>query len=61
MGASGGAKCKVCKCENCECKKGMGASGGNKSKRAEIVKQVMKDKNLSMIGASKYVKEHNLY
>jgi len=60
-GKSGGAKCKVCKCEKCECKKGMGASGGNKPKRADIVKQIMKEKNLSMIGASKYVKEHNLY
>lgn len=61
MGKSGGAKCKVCNCKVCKCKMGMGASGGNKPKRAEIVKQVMKDKNLSMIQASKYVKEHNLY
>jgi hypothetical protein len=31
------------------------------NKRAEIVKKVMKDKGLSMIEASKYVKEHKLY
>lgn len=60
MGMSGGAKCKVCNAKVCKCKMGMGMSGG-KSKRAEIVKQVMKDKNLSMIQASSYVKEHNLY
>ena len=41
-------------------KKGEGVSGG-KAKRAEIVKKVMKDKGLSMIDASKFVKEHNLY
>jgi hypothetical protein len=40
---------------------GMGASGGNKPKRVDIVKQIMKEKNLSMIQASKYVKENNLY
>jgi hypothetical protein len=32
-----------------------------KNKRAEIVKKIMKEKSLSMIDASKYVKEHNLY
>lgn len=31
------------------------------NKRAEIVKKVMKEKNMSMIEASKYVKENNLY
>jgi len=31
------------------------------NKRAEIVKRVMQEKNLSMIEASKYVKAHNLY
>ena len=31
------------------------------SKRAEIVKKVMKEKGLSMIEASKYVKQHKLY
>lgn len=31
------------------------------NKRAEIVRQVMKDKGLKLIEASKYVKEHNLY
>jgi hypothetical protein len=33
--------------------------GGNK--RSEIVKEIMSDKKLSMIEASKYVKLHNLY
>ena len=37
-----------------------GKSDG-RAKRAEIVKQVMKDKGLKMIEASKYVKAHNLY
>ena len=32
-----------------------------RAKRAEIVKQVMKEKGLKMIEASKYVKAHNLY
>ena len=38
-------------------------SGGAKkiNKRAEIVKKVMKEKNMSMIEASKYVKANNLY
>ena len=35
--------------------------GGSRSVRAEIVKKIMKEKGLSMINASKYVKEHNLY
>jgi hypothetical protein len=30
-------------------------------KRAEIVKKIMKEKNMKMIEASKYVKENNLY
>jgi hypothetical protein len=34
---------------------------GKGKTRAEIVKEVMKDKNLSLIEASKYVKEHGLY
>jgi hypothetical protein len=38
-----------------------GAPKGGRSKRAEIVKKVMKEKGLSMIAASKHVKEHNLY
>lgn len=59
-GKSGGVKCKVCNCDVCKCKMGKGMSGG-KSKRAEIVKKIMNDKNISMIEASKYVKEHNLY
>jgi hypothetical protein len=46
-------------------KKGKGKSPRGKSdgraKRAEIVKQVMKEKGLKMIEASKYVKAHNLY
>ena len=33
----------------------------NISKRAEIVKQVMKEQGLGMIQASQYVKAHNLY
>jgi len=37
-----------------------GKSDG-RAKRAEIVKQVMKEKGLKMIEASKYVKAHNLY
>ncbi len=36
-------------------------SGGKKGNRMEIVKKVMKDKGLSMIEASKYVKANNLY
>lgn len=31
------------------------------NKRAEIVRKVMKEQNLSMINASKYVKANNLY
>jgi hypothetical protein len=38
-----------------------GAGKGGRSKRAEIVKKIMKEKGLSMIEASKYVKQHNLY
>ena len=34
---------------------------GSGKTRAEIVKEVMKEKNLSLIEASKYVKEHGLY
>jgi hypothetical protein len=36
-------------------------SAPGKSKRADIVKKVMKEKGLSMIEASKYVKANNLY
>lgn len=39
----------------------MAGQGKPKNKRAEIVKKIMKEKGLSMINASKYVKEHNLY
>jgi hypothetical protein len=39
----------------------MSGGKGGKSKRAEIVKKVMKEKGLKLIEASKYVKEHNLY
>jgi len=35
--------------------------GSKKNARAEVVRKVMKEKGLSMIQASKYVKEHNLY
>ena len=39
-----------------------GMSGGKgRSKRNEIVRDVMKKHNLSLPAASKYVKEHNLY
>jgi hypothetical protein len=37
-----------------------GANDGRR-KRAEVVKKVMREKGLSMIDASKYVKAHNLY
>jgi hypothetical protein len=36
-------------------------SGGGRSKRAEIVRKIMKEKGMKMIEASKYVKAHNLY
>lgn len=36
-------------------------AGDGRMKRAEIVKRVMKEKGLSMIDASKYVKEHSMY
>jgi hypothetical protein len=39
---------------------GGGMSGGVK-KRAELVKKIMAEKGLSMINASKYVKEKGLY
>lgn len=39
----------------------MSGMGKGKSKRAEIVKKIMKEKNMSMIEASKYVKANNLY
>lgn len=35
--------------------------GAKKNARAEVVSKIMKEKGLSMIQASKYVKEHNLY
>jgi hypothetical protein len=35
--------------------------GQGRNKRAEIVKQVMREKGLKMIEASKYVKAHGLY
>ena len=35
--------------------------GDGRRKRADIVRKVMADKGCSMIEASKYVKEHNLY
>ena len=39
---------------------GLGHEDGHK-KRSEIVKEVMNEKKLSLIEASKYVKEHGLY
>jgi hypothetical protein len=44
--------------------RGVSASGnarGSGNARADIVRKVMKDKGLSMIKASSYVKEHDLY
>jgi hypothetical protein len=41
--------------------RGQHANGRPVNKRAEVVKKVMKDKGLSMIEASKYVKAHSLY
>jgi hypothetical protein len=35
--------------------------GARTNKRAEVVRQVMKEKGMKMIEASKYVKEHGLY
>ena len=40
---------------------GSGASGGGRTKRNTIVRDVMKKTGLSLPAASKYVKEHNLY
>ena len=40
---------------------GSGVSGGGRSKRNTIVKEVMQKHGLSLPAASKYVKEHNLY
>ena len=37
-----------------------GGADGRK-RRAELVKKIMKEKNLKLVEASKYVKEHNLY
>jgi hypothetical protein len=39
----------------------MAGQGKKKGNRADIVKQVMKDKKMSMIEASSYVKKNNLY
>jgi hypothetical protein len=38
-----------------------GAKPDGRKVRAAIVKKVMADKGLSMVEASKYVKEHDLY
>ena len=40
---------------------GSGASGGGRTKRNTIVRDVMQKHGLSLPAASKYVKEHNLY
>ena len=42
-------------------KRAPAAVGSGRNRRAEIVKQVMKEKGISMIEASSYVKAHNLY
>ena len=53
--------------EECEAPKGgakpkriVGAGDGRR-RRAEVVKKVMREKGMSMIEASKYVKQHGLY
>jgi len=38
-----------------------GVSGGGRKERAELVKKIMREKGMSMIEASKYVKANNLY
>ena len=38
-----------------------GGGGGGRVRRGQIVKQVMAEEGLSMIEASRYVKQHNLY
>ena len=40
---------------------GSGVSGGGRSKRNTIVREVMHKHGLTLPQASKYVKEHNLY
>ena len=40
---------------------GSGVSGGGRSKRNTIVREVMQKHGLTLPAASKYVKEHNLY
>jgi hypothetical protein len=40
---------------------GSGVSGGGRSKRNTIVREVMQKHGLTLPQASKYVKEHNLY
>jgi ribosomal protein L25 (general stress protein Ctc) len=37
------------------------SASGKPNKRADIVRKIMKEKSLSMIDASKYVKQHKLY
>jgi len=39
----------------------VGTGSGNKQSRAQIVKKIMLEKNMKMIEASKYVKQHGLY
>ena len=41
--------------------KGKRSSGDRRSKRAEIVRKVMREHGMSLPQASKYVKQHNLY
>ena len=41
--------------------KALASGAGGRAKRAEIVKKVMREKGLSMIEASKFVKAHGLY
>ena len=40
---------------------GSGASGGGRTKRNTIVRDIMKKHGLTLPAASKYVKEHHLY
>ena len=53
---SGGAKQKE---SGMRSNSGAGVDG--RKVRAEMVKKIMKEKGLNMVGASKYIKDNNLY
>ena len=40
---------------------GLGKSGGKRSLRADIVKQIMKERGISLMAASSAVKKEGLY